>query len=160
MKLYIKQKVFSLNDKFTVKDDAGNDRYFVESEFFTLGKKLHICDMSGNELLSIAQRLFTFMPKYDLVRRGETVATIVKEFKFFAQSYSIEGMPLTVEGDFFDHTYDIFRDGRPVASIYKEWFTWGDSYVVDISRATDTDPLVILAIAITIDCVIDAQNNN
>lgn len=27
MKLYIKQKVFSLTSKFTVKDEAGNDRY-------------------------------------------------------------------------------------------------------------------------------------
>ena len=33
MKLYIKQKVFSLTSKFTVKDEAGNDRYFVEGEF-------------------------------------------------------------------------------------------------------------------------------
>lgn len=159
MKFYIKQKIFTFNDQFTVKDEMGNDRYFVESEFFTFGKKLHISDMNGNELLSIEQKLFTFLPQYNLVRRGEIMATIIKEFTFFSQSYSIEGMPLTVEGDFFDHTYDIFRDGRPIASIYKEWFTWGDSYVVDISRSTDTDPLIILAIAITIDCVMDAKNN-
>ena len=36
MKLYIKQKVFSLTSKFTVKDESGNDRYFVEGEFFSL----------------------------------------------------------------------------------------------------------------------------
>lgn len=27
MKLYIKQKVFSIGAKFSVKDEAGNDRY-------------------------------------------------------------------------------------------------------------------------------------
>ena len=44
MKLYIKQKVFSLTSKFTVKDESGNDRYFVEGEFFSLRGRLHIMD--------------------------------------------------------------------------------------------------------------------
>lgn len=35
MKLYIKQKVFSWGDKFTVKDVNGEDRYFVEGEIFS-----------------------------------------------------------------------------------------------------------------------------
>lgn len=159
MKLYIKQKVFSFNDKFTVKDEAGNDRYFAESEFFTFGKKLHITNAHGEELLSIEQKLFTFLPQYELVKNGSTVATIVKRFSFFCPSYEIDGMPITVEGDFFDHTYEIFREGRAIARIYKEWFTWGDSYAVDISASTETDPLIILAIAITIDCVMAAQDN-
>ena len=30
MKLYLKQKVFSFRDRFYVKDDAGNDCYYVE----------------------------------------------------------------------------------------------------------------------------------
>ena len=45
MKLYIKQKVFSWGDKFTVKDVNGEDRYFVEGEIFSWGKKLHVYDM-------------------------------------------------------------------------------------------------------------------
>ena len=32
MKLYIKEKVFSWGDKFTVKDELGNDKYVVEGE--------------------------------------------------------------------------------------------------------------------------------
>ena len=159
MKLYIKQKVFSFNDKFTVKDEYGEDKYFAEGEFFSFGKKLHILNLNGDELISIEQRLFTFMPQYDIVKNGQTMATIRKKFSFFYPSYEIDGMPITVEGDFFDHTYDIFREGQNIASIYKEWFTWGDSYVVDINSHTATDPLILLAIAITIDCVIDSQNN-
>ena len=56
MKLYIKQKVFSWKDKFFVKDEFGNDRYYVEGELFSLGKKLHIYDMNGNELAFIHQK--------------------------------------------------------------------------------------------------------
>lgn len=38
MMLYIKQKVFSCADRFTVKDETGVDRYYVEGEFLSLGK--------------------------------------------------------------------------------------------------------------------------
>ena len=52
MKLYIKQKVFSWGDKFTVKDEAGRDRYYVEGEVFTFGRKLHVYDMVATRSLS------------------------------------------------------------------------------------------------------------
>ena len=35
MKLYIKQKVFSWVDRFTVFDETGADKYHVEGEFFS-----------------------------------------------------------------------------------------------------------------------------
>ena len=38
MKLYIKEKVFSWGDKFTVRDVYGNDKYIVEGEMFTWGR--------------------------------------------------------------------------------------------------------------------------
>ena len=46
MKLYLKQKVFSWGDSFTVYDENGNDKYYVEGEIFSFGKKLHIYDLS------------------------------------------------------------------------------------------------------------------
>ena len=53
MKLYIKEKVFSWGDKFTVKDAYGEDKYIVEGELFTFGKKLHVYDRSGREVAFI-----------------------------------------------------------------------------------------------------------
>ena len=40
MKLLIQEKVFSWSDRFTVRDEGGNDRYLVEGELFSWGKKL------------------------------------------------------------------------------------------------------------------------
>ena len=37
MKLYIREKVFSWGDKFTVKDQYGNDKYIVQGEVFSFG---------------------------------------------------------------------------------------------------------------------------
>ena len=38
MKLYLQQKVFSIGDKFTLYDESGNERYFVQGEIFSFGK--------------------------------------------------------------------------------------------------------------------------
>ena len=43
MKLCIKQRVFSLYDRFYVTDINGEQVYYIESEFFTFFKKFHIC---------------------------------------------------------------------------------------------------------------------
>ena len=51
MKLYIKQRVFSWRDRFTIKDESGNDRYAAEGEFFTWGDSYELDITDGiNEL--------------------------------------------------------------------------------------------------------------
>ena len=59
MKLFIKQRVFTFADTFVVKDDYGNDRYFVQGEFFSWGHKLHIYDLDNNEVAFIKEKVLT-----------------------------------------------------------------------------------------------------
>ena len=155
MKLYIKQKVFSWRDKFTVKDEAGNDRYFVEGELFSWGKKLHVTDIGGNEVAFIQQKVFSFLPRYFVYVGDEEVAEIVKEFSILRPKYSIEGLGWDINGDFWSHNYMITKNGNPIVTISKEWMTWGDSYELDI--ADPDDETVALAVVLTIDCVMAAQ---
>lgn len=157
MKLYIKQKVFSWGDKFTVKDGAGIDRYFVEGEVFSFGKKLHVYTCQGQEVAYIEQKLFTWMPRYTVYLDGHQVAQVVREFSFFRPRYRIEGLGWNVDGEFWEHEYEITRGGQLIAAIHKEWMTWGDSYELDI-----VDPgneLPALSIILAIDAVMDNQNN-
>lgn len=158
MKLYLKQRVFSWGDKFTVYDECGNDRYYVHGKAFTMGKKLHLCDLAGNELLFIRQKLFTFFPKYHILKNGVEVAEVVKNFSFFRPKYTIHGLDWSVQGDFFDHTYEIRCGSHTVASVSKRWFTLGDAYELDIDPTTD--PITALAVVLVIDACIDAQNNS
>lgn len=158
MKLYIKQKVFSWKDKFYVKDEQGNDRYYIEGELFSLGKKLHIYDMNNNELAFIHQKVLSFLPRFFVFVGGTQTAEIVKEFTFFRNKYRIDGLGWEVDGDFMDHDYEITHGGRPIVTINKEWFTWGDSYVLDI--ADNVDPVNALSVVLAIDCVIEMQRRS
>lgn len=150
MKLLIKQKVFSWGDRFTVKDEYGNDKYQVEGEIFSLGKKLHIYDIAGEEVAYIEQRVWSFLPKYLVYMKDREVAEIVREFTFLRPKYSIRGLNWEVQGDFMAHDYLITHDGYQIISIQKEWFTWGDFYTLDISNVQDE--LIGLAVVLSIDC--------
>ena len=158
MRLYMKEKVFSWNERFTVKDENGWDKYYVEGEFFSLGKKLHLLGAHGEEVAFIQQQLFTLMPRYTVSVAGREIAQIRKEFTFFFQRYVIDGLGWEIDGDVWAHDYVIRKNGRTIVRITKEWFTWGDSYVLDI--LDPADELVALAVVLTIDCVAEASRNN
>ncbi len=157
MKLYLKQKVFSFGDKFTLYDEAGNDRYYVEGEVFSFGKKLHILDTTGCELAMIRQRLMTFLPRYSVEIGGATVAEIVKKFTFFRNEYVIEGLGWTVHGNMFDHEYEIYSGEQLIAQVRKEWFTFGDAYEIDISP--NAHLITALAVVLVIDACLEQENN-
>ena len=158
MKLYIKQKVFSWGDKFTVKDETGRDKYFVQGEVFSWGKKLHVLDIYGNEVAFISQELFTWMPKFKVSIGGREVATVRREFTFFKPKYVIDGLGWEVNGSFWEHNYQVTRAGYPIVTIEKEWMTWGDTYELNI--ADPRDEIIALAVVLTIDCVVEQQNNS
>ena len=157
MKLYMKQKVFSWADTFTVKDQMGEDKYFIKGEAFSWGKKLHVYDRSGREVAFVRQKLWTFLPRYMVSVNGTDVAEIVKEFTFLRPKYSIIGPGWEVDGSFWEHDYEVTENGRPIVSIRKEWMTWGDTYELDI--ADTGNEVMALAVVLAIDCVLDAQQN-
>ena len=158
MKLYMKEKVFSWGDRFTVKDENGWDKYYVEGEVFSLGKKLHLLNIHNEEVAFIQQKLFTWMPRFTVSVAGRQIAEIRKEFTLFFQRYVIDGLGWEIEGSVWSHEYVIRKNGRIIVQVEKEWFNWGDSYVLDI--VDPADELIALAVVLTIDCVAEASRNN
>jgi uncharacterized protein YxjI len=158
MNLYIKQHVFTFGDKFSIYDSAGNECYYVEGEIFTFGKKLHLYDASGKKLSYIEQQLFTFLPRYSIERNGCEIAEVVKEFTFFCNKYTINGLGWEVDGDFLDHDYEITHNGSPIATVSKEWFTLGDAYEISIHPGADA--VNALSVVLVIDACIEAQRRN
>ena len=116
MRLYIKEHVFTWGDQFSVMDELGNEKYFVEGEVFTWGKKLHVYDRQGREVAFIKQELFTFMPCYCVFVNGREIAKVRREFSFFRPRYYVEGLNWDVEGNYWQHEYDVTKNGRPVVS--------------------------------------------
>ena len=158
MNLYIKERIFTWGDKFDVCDRNGQMKYYVEGEIFSWGKKLHVYDQYNREVAFIKQALFTWLPCYHVYVSGAEVAQIRQEFSFFRPKYYVAGLNWDVDGSLWGHNYTISQNGCPVVSIEKEWLTWGDTY--QLSIADDADEIVALAVVLTIDCVVEQQNDH
>lgn len=157
MKLYMKQKVFSFVDKFTIKDENENDRYFIQGEFFSWGHKLHVYDIYEKEVAFVKQKVMTFLPKFEVYINGSLAVEVVKEFTLFKPRYILKHTNWSVAGDFWSHNYTVSDSQKEIASIQKAWFTWGDSYEIDI--APGIDELLVTATVLAIDCVLAAGQN-
>ncbi|MXQ51633.1 hypothetical protein GQ671_10200 [Salinicoccus hispanicus] len=156
MRLYIKQKVFSFKDQFTVKDEKENDAFYVEGKAFSVGNRLHVTDTSGEEVLYIEQKLFRISPEYDLFQNDDKVATVKKDFNLFANNYTILGPDWHIKGSITEHNYVIKENDQDIAHVSKKLLSWGDSYSIDIYDESHLG--ILLGIVIVIDCV--NQKNN
>ena len=157
MKLYIQQRVFTFGDKFSIYDQNENESFYVEGEVFTFGKKLHLYSANGREAAFIHQKLFSFLPKYYISVNGTDVAEVVKEFTFFRNEYTVNGLGWKVSGDFMDHDYSITSEDRTIAVVSKQWFSWGDAYEIDIAEGID--PALAISVVLIIDACLDALDN-
>ncbi|MER2063591.1 MAG: LURP-one-related family protein [Alkalibacterium sp.] len=159
MLLYIKQKVWSLSDRFTIKDNVERDMYYVEGEFFTFAKKLRLYNKDNEEQLYIEQSLWRLLPEYTLYEKGEEVATVKKDFAFFKNNYTILGPDWHIEGSVMAHDYVIKQGNTVIADINKKWLSWGDTYEINIYDEASVN--ILLGIVIVIDAVISqARANN
>ena len=156
MKLYIKQKVFSWGDKFSIYDENDKVWFSVEGEIFSLGKKLHLYDAQGEEIAYIHQKVLSFLPRFFIDRGGEEEIEVVKKLTFFHPEYEVEAMNWKITGDFFSHEFEIKEyDNDPVAYVRKKWFSWGDSYELEFMPGVDVQ--MALCVILIIDAIIQDE---
>jgi uncharacterized protein YxjI len=153
MRYILKQKLFSFGDDFRIKDESGNELYFVDGKVFILRRKLLFKDMQGQELGMIQQKLLAWGPTYEIYRSGQLAAVVKKSiFTLFRCHFTVD-VPgpddLEAQGSFLDCEYTFKRGSRLVATVSKKWFSWTDTYGVEVE--TGEDDLLILASAVVID---------
>jgi uncharacterized protein YxjI len=153
MRYMMKQKLFAWGDDFYIKDESGQDRFYVDGKAFSFGKQLSFQDLAGNELCFIKQVVFSLGQNYEIYKGGQLWATVKKElFTLFHASFEIdeaEAASLDAEGDFTDHQYTFTRGDKPVAEVSMEFFTLADTYGVEI--VDGEEDLLILACTVVID---------
>lgn len=158
MKYYIKQKVFSFKDTFTVKDEEQNNVYQVKGKMFSLSNKIEFMNMDDVVLLQAHKKIFSFLPKYFIYDQFEQPLAEVQKKLSFKPMFVVEAMneQLEVEGSLFGHTFSVMKHGDIIASIQKKVMSFGDSYEIDI--LDDTNKELYLFLVIVIDQVIHESN--
>jgi len=160
MRYVMRQKLLSLADNFTIKNEQEQDVFLVKGKFFSFGDKLSFQDLAGNELVFIEQRLLNWSPTYELWKGKDLLAVVKRElFSFIHHRFTVD-VPgpddLEAEGDFLDHEYTIARGDHVVATVSKRWFSWTDTY--GIETVDGADDVLILATAVVVDMVCHDDN--
>ena len=157
-KLYIKQKFWTLLDKFTVKNEAGNDIYYANQNFRFFGDSFTVYRANGQVAFEIEKRVFTWLPKFDIAFANGRVLTIYQELSFLKRRLQIDpqGLNYRVIGDFWDYDFTLYQGNRNVGYVQKRFFSWVDTYELVIYQ--DADAELFLAVVLAIDAIKDAEN--
>ncbi|MCF7925585.1 MAG: LURP-one-related family protein [Candidatus Izimaplasma sp.] len=159
MKFYIKQKVFSLKDNFSVYNDSENTVYTVEGKFFSLKNKLTLKTPSGEDVLYSEKKVFSLRPTYFIYDlNGTQIAKIRQRFSFRPKfDVSIYHDSLTVQGSLFAHSFTVESERGIEASVTKKIISFGDSYEIDIQAPDNQE--IYLFLVIVLDQVLHEQQN-
>lgn len=161
MKLYMKQKMFSLKQDFDVVDEDMNPIYHVEGKLFSLGRQLRIYDSQTNaELAFIKQKLMMLLQTMEIYRGEVLQGTVAKKLSFLNPKFEIGHLGWQVEGNFFGYDYQITDDeGFLIATIRAKVWSFVDSFEIEIFDDEDfiVDPVMVLAVVLAIDLTRDAS---
>ena len=151
MKLFVKEKVFSMHNRYYIYNESDELSYEIESKVFSIGDKTTIYDKDRNVVAYIEQEIFHLTPYYNVYIDDEYKYQIKKKFQFFKNDYELSNM-YKVDGSIWGYSFTILNDlGDTVASITREILTIGDKYQIDIIDEKDINTILTIIVAITND---------
>ncbi|CAF0715981.1 unnamed protein product [Adineta steineri] len=157
----IQEKHLSLDNRFTITDDAGNIHYKVHSLFFAMGDKLIISDANGNELMKIRQDSLHFHLTYKLIstHSGATarqIASIKRTGPLWQHKLEIDSSNgkyiLQKQGGVSSDDFTLTKDDVTIAVVARDASPMKNLYWVDIIDSKEQDHTFILAIVIVLSC--------
>jgi uncharacterized protein YxjI len=161
MKFYIKQKVFTFKDKFTVMDEQQNIKYEVKGKFMSIKNKLELTNQSGEILLRSERKVLSFMPTYFIFDSKNQEIAMVKRIFGFKPKFNLRILhnDYYVDGSLFGHSFGIYDShNNLVTSISKKIISWGDTYEIDVVDENNLE--LLLFMVIIIDQVVHENKNN
>lgn len=158
MKVYIKNKFWSLGGGSTVVDENKNPVFQVKGKVFSITRKKYLCDMEGNKLFKIRNKWFNwFIHKaYIYDSNNNKIATVKDKWFNYKQDYFVTGYKdeIKIDGKFFSLTTQILRNGEVVGTIRRKINLILDSFELE---ASEEDMPFMIALVIAIDNITDKK---
>lgn len=160
MKLYIKNKFWSITGSSKVVDINKNPVYKVKGRFLSPTKVKKVCDLKNNMFYKVRNKYFNWFNKkaYIYDANGEKVATVVHKFFSLKGDFYIEGYKdeIKVEGKFWSLTSKLLKNGVPFGTIRRELNFFVDAFELE---ANEEDMPFLIALVIAIDNITDGKKS-
>lgn len=154
MKVIIKNKFFTLGGSSSVKDENGQDAFFVKGRVLSPTKVKWVCDKDKNKLYKVRNKWFNSFNYRAYVYEGKTNIAKVKHPLFSGKKFVVEGYKdeILIDGDFFSLKSTIIRNGKPIGTINRKLTVVNDAFSLEGEEA---DMPFLIALVIAIDNIYD-----
>lgn len=148
MKLLFKQRLFSWFDSYDIFDESGNVIFVVKGQL-SWGHRLNIYNSAGVHIGTVKEVVFTWLPKFELYEGNRLIGILKKKFAFFRNSYNLDLMGWSVDGDLMGWDYNILDSrGVTVARVNKVIFNFTDTYEIDVVNPANALYALMFTLAI------------
>lgn len=158
MKIYIKNKFWSIGGGSSILDENKNPVYEVKGRVFSITRVKYVCDLAGKRLFKVRNKWFNwFVHKaYIYDGDGNKIATVKDKWFNVNQEYFIMGYKdeIKVEGKFFGLTTKILRNGEVIGTIRRQITVFKDAFELE---ANEEDIPFLIALVIAIDNITDKK---
>lgn len=146
IKLYMRQKVFTIRDKYSICDLDETPVYYVKGNITGLGFSIQYAD--GSDIMTIKKKLVAITPEYTLFEGNENIGHIKKKIKLGRAEIQgeVKGQPIMIKGDMVGHSFNIFLNGKAVGNVDTARLTWGDCYSIEVLDESVKDLVVTIAV--------------
>lgn len=159
MKLYLKQRILVLGDKYRFTDSEGNMVFKGKKPFLSI-TRMYLYDSLGQEQCYIKRRLISLMPKYKVYKDKEEVLFVRKKLKFGRPKFIVQDgnkNEFKIRGSWMAWDFTVYCKNELIGSVHKKFLAIGDTYELDISNSYD--PSLFCALALILDNSMHNRSN-
>ena len=160
MKVYIKNRVFSLGQGSSVVDENKNALFDVKGRAISITRKKFLYDANGQLLYSIRNKWINFFvhKAYIYDASGSKIATVKAKWFNVNQEYFVLGYKdeIKIQGKFFGLTSQILRNGNVIGTVRRQITFIADAFELE---ADERDIPFLIALVVALDNIHDKRTN-
>ena len=160
MKVYIKNRVFSLGQGSSVVDENKNALFDVKGRAISITRKKFLYDANGQLLYSIRNKWINFFvhKAYIYDASGSKIATVKDKWFNVNQEYFVMGYKdeIKIQGKFVGLTSQILRNGNVIGTVRRQITFIADAFELE---ADERDIPFLIALVVALDNIHDKRTN-
>ena len=160
MKVYIKNRVFSLGQGSSVVDENKNALFDVKGRAISITRKKFLYDANGQLLYSIRNKWINFFvhKAYIYDASGSKIATVKDKWFNVNQEYFVMGYKdeIKIQGKFFGLTSQILRNSNVIGTVRRQITFIADAFELE---ADERDIPFLIALVVALDNIHDKRTN-
>lgn len=161
MKVFIKNKIWSIGGDSSVVDENKNPVYKVKGRPFSITHVKYVCDTEGKKLFKVRNKWFNFFvhKAYIYDANKNKIATVKDKMFNVNQEYFVLGYKdeIKIQGRFFGTNSQILKNGEVIGSINRQLTIINDAFELE---ANEEDIPFLIALTIALDNITDKKYKN